>query len=284
MAREPSLAVYRSVFRATEHLSRRARGAFLLALCEFYFDGVEPHDLPRDAMNVWRGVEYRIQRARAKANATDGEPLPDGQRTSSEPLPNAYPEPTDSVAGSIEDIENVSIPAETSPAHADVDADAHAEGWGLGCGRGLGRGHSNSNVRFPSGETNPLPLRDKGYEEKVDAVYAYAESKEFDAITLANSAIEDWVTQWSDNRWLDVNGQSLDAMVTPKDGGERVPRWQNMFRAYALGAEAKARGEEAATIWHDGKCHKCGGHAQWRMGGDGVLFRCGSCGEYTEWL
>ena len=284
MVRERSFCLYESVFRASGHLSRRARGAFLVSLAEYYFDGKEPSDLPRDAMNVWRGVEYRISRARTKANATDSEPLPDAYRTPSEPLPNAYAESTASVAGSVEDTENMPSTAEILPAHADVDTDAHAEGWGLGCGGGLGRGHSNNKVRFPSGETNPLPLKDRSYEERVDSVYRYAESMEFDAITLANEAIEDWVAQWSDNGWLDVNGQSLDTMVTPRDGGEKIPRWQNMFRAYALGAEAKARGEEHPESWHASRCRRCGGEARWSLRGSDVVTRCKECGEYVTTL
>lgn len=235
MAREPSFSLYESVYRASAHLSRRARGAFLLALAEYYFDGVEPHDLPRDALNVYRGVEYRILRARSRANE-GSDSQANGQREPSEPLPNGYAQPTDTVAGSVADEQHMPSPAKTPESHADVHTDAHTTGWGWGSGVGLGGG--KDNVAFSN--ENGHPLSSLSYEEKLEVAEAFVEGRDFAAICTATEALERWVSKWHYNGWLDKDNRPMDEAITSRVTGERLPRWAVMLEAYALGMEERA--------------------------------------------
>ena len=232
MARERSFALYESVYRASAHLSRRARGAYLLALAEFYFDDKEPTDLPRDAANVFRGVEYRIQRARSKANEDSGL-QGEGQSEPSEPLPHGYPRPTDSVAESVEGGQNMSSPAQTTNPHTDVHADEHTTGWGWGLG--LGQKH---NVAF-SGE-NGHPLSSLPFEEKLEAVEKFVIDRDFAAICTAYDALERWVERWHENGWADANGDSMDTPICSKVTGEKMPRWAVMLEGFAMAMDRRA--------------------------------------------
>lgn len=239
MARERSFALYESVFRASAHLSRRARGAYLLALAEYFFDGVQPHDLPRDAANVFRGVEYRIQRARSRASEGSGS-QGDVQSEPSEPPPNGHPQPTDAVAGSVEVGQNMSSPAQTTNAHADVHTDEHTTGWGRGLGGGLGLGQKH-NVAFSAERGHPLsslPL-----EEKLEVAEGFVIDREYAAMCASFDALEKWVERWHRNGWVDTNGDSMDASVRSKVTGEVVPRWCVMLEGYALGMEKRAGDE-----------------------------------------
>lgn len=246
MAREKSFALYESVFRASAHLSRRARGAYLLALCECYFDGVQPTfgekkptDLPRDAMNVFRGVEYRIQRARSKANEGSGS-QGDGQDEPSGPLPSAYQQPTDAVAGSVEGGQNVPSPAKTTNTNADVHADEHTTGWGWGLGGGLGLGQEH-NVALSAERGHPLSSLP--FEEKLEAAERFVIDRDYAAICTAYDALERWVERWHGNGWVDAHGDSMDAPIRSKVTGETLPRWAVMLEGYALGMEERAGDE-----------------------------------------
>lgn len=239
MSRERSFALYASVYRASEHLSRRARGAYLLALAEYFFDGAQPHDLPRDAANVFKGVEYRIQRARSRANEVSGS-LSDGQSEPSEPLPSGYQQPTDAVTGSVEGWQNVPSPAQTSNTNTDVHTDEHTTGWGWGLGGGLGLGPKD-NVAFSS--ENGHPLSSLSYEEKLEAAEKLVIDRDYAAICTAYDALEKWVERWHENGWVDANGDSMDAPIRSKVTGETLPRWAVMLEGYALGMEEKAGGE-----------------------------------------
>lgn len=246
MAREPSFALYESVFRASAHLSRRARGAYLLALCEYYFDGVQPTfgekkptDLPRDAMNVFRGVEYRIQRARLKASEGSGS-QGDGQSEPSGPLPNAYQQPTDAVAGPVGDGQNMPSPAQTTSPHADVHTDEHTTGWGWGLGGGLGLGQKH-NVALSTERGHPLSSLP--FEEKLEAAEKFVIDRDYAAICTSYDALEKWVERWHENGWVDAHGDSMDAPIRSKVTGETLPRWAVMLEGYALGMEERAGDE-----------------------------------------
>lgn len=235
MGRERSFALYESVFRASENLSRRARGAYLLALAEYYFDGVIPNDLPRDAMNVFRGVEYRVLRARSRASECSGSQA-DGYQQPSEPLPNGYPQPTDAVAGSVEGGQDMPSPAKTTDTHTDVHTHEHATGWGWGLGGGLGSGQHN--VGFSA--ENAHPLSSLTFEEKLEAAEGFVVERDYAAICTAYDALEKWVERWHENGWVDVHGDSMDALITSKDTGELLPRWAVMLEGYAKGMQGRA--------------------------------------------
>lgn len=238
MGRERSFALYESVYRASAHLSRRARGAYLLALAEYYFDDKDPTDLPRDAANVFRGVEYRIMRARSRANEGSGS-QGDGQGEPSEPLPNAYPQPTDSVAVPVEGWQNAPSPAQTYNTNTDVHTDGHTTGWGWGLGGGLGLGQKH-NVTFSAERGHPLSSLP--YEEKLEAAEKFVIDRDYAAMCTAYDALEKWVERWHGNGWVDANGDSMDAPIRSKVTGEMLPRWAVMLEAYALGMEEKAEG------------------------------------------
>ena len=238
MGRERSFALYESVFRASAHLSRRARGAYLLALAEFFFDGVQPHDLPRDAANVFKGVEYRIQRARSRASEGSGSQA-DGQGEPSGPLPNVYQQPTDAAAGSVEGGRDMPSPAKTTDPHTDVHTHEHATGWGWGLGGGLGSGQHNAGF---SAE-NAHPLSSLTFEEKLEAAEKFVIDRDFAAICTAYDALEKWVERWHENGWVDAHGDSMDAPIRSKVTGETLPRWAVMLEGYALGMEERAGDE-----------------------------------------
>lgn len=239
MARERSFALYESVFRASAHLSRRARGAYLLALCEYYFDGVQPNDLPRDAMNVFRGVEYRIQRARSKASE-GSDSQADDQSEPSEPLPNVYQQPTDAVAWSVADGQKLPSPAQMLNSHTDVHTDEHPTGWGWGLGWGLGGGQEH-NVAFSAERGHPLSSLP--FEEKLEAAEKFVIDRDYAAICTAYDALEKWVERWHENGWVDAHGDSMDAPIRSKVTGETLPRWAVMLEGYALGIEERAGDE-----------------------------------------
>lgn len=119
-AREPGWLMYESVWRSSEVLSPRARGAFLCACAAFYFDGVEPQTLSKDAALLFAGTRHRIERARSvaqtKRNEQHSEPLPDGNGCPTGPLPDEYGRCSEPVPAS----ENRYPPANTFSAPTDV--------------------------------------------------------------------------------------------------------------------------------------------------------------------
>lgn len=241
MAHEPSFSLYESVFRASVNLSRRARGAYLLALAEYYFDGIEPHDLPRDAMNVYRGVEYRILRARSKSRE-GSDSHADGQREPSEPLPNGYAQPTDTIAGSVADVQDIPSPAQTLRTHTEVNTNEHEAGWGGGSGTGCGVG--KANVGFTDENSHHMsslpPLSCLPFKKKMVVAEEFITDREFNAICTSNDALERWVCKWHKRAWRDKDSRDMDEIVTSQYTDEKMPRWAVMLEAYALAMEERA--------------------------------------------
>ena len=64
MSREQYFALYRSVYEPSKRLSKRGGAAFLQACAAFYFEGIEPTGLGKDASLLFEGVLPRLRAAR----------------------------------------------------------------------------------------------------------------------------------------------------------------------------------------------------------------------------
>lgn len=309
-SKEPCFCLYVSVYKAiTESgLSERMANTLLRFTCDYYLEpcgyAPDPSELPEKARLVWAGISHRIEcaksvartkraRSRGQRNSeqSDGESQEDGYELGGEP----HGEPVHEVGNTPSPAESHEEPTDVSP-EVPNDSMGLGIGFGTGIGSGFGMGAGTSEgvdssigsnkdkVVFSEGgkERLPLRLRDMSHDDKVEAVCDYASSMEFNAVITAYDAIEKWVSQWEERGWIDVNEASMDALVTPKNGTEKIPRWQNMFNSYAEGAEDKAIGLTPAEKWNKSKCHKCGGDALWRIADGFQHMRCQSCGDYEE--
>lgn len=221
LPREPSCAVYRSVFDTAERtLSPRAAGAFYRALLRFYFLGEDPSGLPRDARLVFEATRHRIARARSVAQAAKTD-VPDCHDPDSDPLP---------------DYENDRLAAETASPPAEVPP----EGLGGGRGSGLGLG-SGSGQQEKARSLLPGAKRDyESIDQLIDMVTEYAEEREL-YVLVNDGALPSWVYNWADNGWVDEWGEDMDLFISDPDGGSSR-RWQVMLKAYSSSMEEQAGG------------------------------------------
>lgn len=291
-SKERSFSYYESIYRAGRGLTRRAQGSLALAVLEFYYDGKEPTDLPRDAKNVFEGLRYRIQRARS-VSKTRGGSGSDGNSSDTTGQHNGYPQGTDLTTDTVAEYEHIQVPAETHfpPAEVPTEEPNDSMGFGIGAGSGVGSGIGQHNVGLPAGNPDP-PLKNRTIEEKEEAVFnALGE----DAASY-DYGISRWVDRYHRAGWVDQNGDDMDELVTD----ERVPRWLCMIRGYFRGMKKKAGDSRQGTpnpiqqhviSWegvahHPCACHRdnCGGPAFWftNEADKTNYIHCDGCGEtYT---
>lgn len=232
LPREPSCAVYRSVFDAAERtLSTRAAGAFYRAMLRFYFLGEEPEDLPHDASVLFEGNRHRFTRARSVAQAARGD-VPEGYDPATEPQQDGYTPGNDPLAN----YENDHLAAETVYPPTEVPP----EGLGSGLGSGLGLG-SGSGQQEKARSLLPGAKRDcVSIDQLIDMVTEYAEEREL-YVLVNDGALPSWVYNWADNGWVDEWGEDMDLFISDPDGGSSR-RWQVMLKAYSSSMEEQAGG------------------------------------------
>lgn len=221
LPREPSCAVYRSVFDTAERtLSPRAAGAFYRALLRFYFLGEDPSGLPRDARLVFEATRHRIARARSVAQAAKTD-VPDCHDPDSDPLP---------------DYENDRLAAETASPPAEVPPEGLGGGRGSGLGLGSGSGHQDkTRSLLPGARSDCVSI-----DQLIDMVEGYAEERELYAL-VNEQTVEAWTLNWADNGWADYDGADMDQFIPDPDGGTSR-RWQVMLKAYSSSMEERAGG------------------------------------------
>lgn len=256
--------------------------------CLYFFTG-ETAKLPRDLQRDFKRFEKRdIDRYRnAVINGAKNRDNQDPSPAETQSVGGTDPQ-TDPQGVGTSPIVNSSLSPEVNSAEAtpqSAEATPHDPD-------SIPHDPDNGNGVFPKKTPPPFQrLCDMTFDEKVEAVTDFI--IETGEGSLGESAftdfargggVEDWVQRWDERGWVDVNGDAMDALVTPKDGGAKVPRWQVMAAAYVSGFNDRAVGMEPEERWNDGRCHRCGGPAKWRIGGDSQIMRCEKCGDYTEWL
>lgn len=221
LPREPSCAVYRSVFDTAERtLSPRAAGAFYRALLRFYFLGEEPSAIPRDARLVFEATRHRITRARSVAQAAKTD-VPDRYDPDTNPLP---------------DYENDRLAAETALPPTEVPPEGLGGGLGSGMGLGSGSGQQGkARSHLPGAKRDCVSV-----DQLIDMVTEYAEEREL-YVLVNESALPSWVCNWADNGWVDEWGEDMDRYIDDPDGGTSR-RWQVMLKAYSSSMEERAGG------------------------------------------
>lgn len=218
MAREPGFVLYESVWRSSAVLSQRARGAFLSACAAFYFDGVEPQGLPKDASLLFAGTRPRIERARTIAISKRNEAATDSAA-------DCYAQVSGSVDASI--IAPLSAQTSQAPTHMVPRV-----------GDGVGAGVSDG-VHLSQRAICMAPSLD--HDQRLSDALDEAERRELDLFLLSEESehtLERWVSRWLGNGWADANGDPMDELVSYH--GETVPRWVSMMCGYHDGMVRKS--------------------------------------------